>query len=363
MDYSAGFDQQIIANKWDNSGTDTVGRTIVAGMKADRSAMFGGQLLRTLAYAALLIGLCWLFIKDLLKPLPIVIILAAITTIDLLVIDKDYLNEDNYRSKDELQAENFTKTAIDEQLLSDKSLSFRVYNAAPDRFSASDFKVSTFHKAIGGYHPAKLRIYQDLLERYLMNGMNPQILNMLNAKYIIAPNQQNGQEMLIPNQEAYGNSWFVKTIKPVKDDVEEIQAIGNTNLKDTAIVQQSLVAAAGNPVWDSAATISLTKFDNDKMEYSSNAATPQFAVFSEIYYPYGWNAYIDGKKVDYIKANYALRGLAVPAGKHSIIFAFEPASYKKGMTISYAGSFAVALLVLGGLFMAWRKSKKTTGTN
>ena len=283
--------------------------------------------------------------------------LAVVTLIDLLVIDKKYLNEDNYQSKDEMQAENFAKTPIDEQILADKSLSYRVYNSGGERFSASDFRVSVFHKAIGGYHPAKLRIYQDIIERYLYGAPNPQVLNMLNAKYIITQNPQNGQQAVIPNPEAYGNCWFVKHIKFVKDDVEEIQAIGSTNLRDTAIVQQSFAGKIIQPQWDSAASISLTKFDNDTMEYEANCSTPQFAVFSEVYYPDGWNAYMDGKKVDYVKANYVLRGLSIPAGKHTIKFVFEPAIYKKGLTISYIGSWFVALLVLGGLFMAWREQK------
>lgn len=363
MDYSASIDQRILSNKWDNSGNDTIGRTIVAGLKADRSGMFGGQLLRTLAYAILVLGSLWLHMKNMLKPVVITIALAVITLIDLFVIGKKYLSDENYVSKDEIQTQNFTKTPIDEQIVADKDLSYRVYNSGQDRFSASDFRVSAFHKAIGGYHPAKLRIYQDIIERYLYGNPNPQVLNMLNAKYMIAENPQNGQQVLIPNTEAYGNCWFVKNVKLVKDDVEEIQAIGTTNLKDTAVVQQSFAASITQPQWDSAATISLSKFDNDTMEYTADCRTPQFAVFSEVYYPDGWNAYIDGKKTNYVKADYVLRGLPVPAGKHSIKFVFEPAIVKKGMTISYIGSWFVLLFVLGGLFMAWREGNKKNKTS
>ncbi|HKO78791.1 MAG TPA: hypothetical protein VJU78_00275, partial [Chitinophagaceae bacterium] len=154
MDYSSSFDQRILSNKWDNSGTDTVGRTIVAGLKADRSGMFGGQLLRTLAYVILVLGALWLHMKNILKPFIITVILTAITFIDLFVIGKKYLSDENYVSKDEIQAQNFTKTAIDEQILADKDLSYRVYNSGSDRFSSSAFRVSAFHKAVGGYHPA-----------------------------------------------------------------------------------------------------------------------------------------------------------------------------------------------------------------
>jgi hypothetical protein len=356
-DYSSAIDGQILANNWDGSDTDTIGRAIVGGLKADRSAMFGAQVLRTLAYLLLVLGIIWLYIKNSIKPVVAISLLGVIAVIDLLVIDTKYLNEDNYQPKEEIQAANFTKTALDEQILADKEPHFRVYNSGPNRFSASDFRVSAFHRSIGGYHPAKLRIYQDIIERYLSGNPNEQVLNMLNTKYVIVQNPQTGQQSAIPNSGAYGPCWLVKTVKVVKDDVEEIQSLGNTNLKDTAIVQQSFASNLAQPQWDSTATIKLTKFDNDEMEYEVDSQSPQFAVFSEIYYPLGWNAYLDGNKADYVKTNYILRGMAVPAGKHTIRFVFEPSSYKKGVTISYIGSFAVAILVLGGFFMAWRERK------
>jgi hypothetical protein len=181
---------------------------------------------------------------------------------------------------------------------------------------------------------------------------------MLNTKYIIMQDPKTGQQTLAPNPDAYGPCWFVKYVRIVKDDVEEIQAIGTTNLKDTAIVQQSFAHIVTQPSGDSLSKISLTKFDNDEIEYTADCRSPQFAVFSEIYYPYGWNAYIDGKKTEYTRANYILRGISVPAGKHTIKFIFEPSSYKKGITISYISSYFVALFFLGGLFMTWREQKK-----
>jgi hypothetical protein len=276
--------------------------------------------------------------------------------IDLLVIDKDYLNEDNYRVK-EVSGTTFVKTTIDQQILSDSSIHFRVFNDGNEKFSQQDYRVSVFHKAIGGYHPAKLRIYNDVITRYLYGGDPTQVLNMLNTKYIIRSNPQAGQSLQL-NPSAYGAAWLVKGIKVVKDDVEELQALGVTNLKDTAVVQQSLADKTGKPQWDSAASITITKFDNDRIEYSSNAAGPQFAVFSEIYYPYGWNAYIDDKKAEYIRTNYTLRGLVIPGGKHTIKFVFEPSSYKKGTTLTYIASWLIVLFVLGGFFMAWWQQRK-----
>ena len=355
MEYSSGFDKMISDNLKSRGGNDDIIRATISGLKEDRSAMFSGQILRSLLFAILVVGLIWLYIKDILKkPVIIVLILGFVNIVDLLIVDRQYLNDDSYKPKEELQTDRIVKTPADELILKDKDPDYRVFNVA----GFQDTHTSLFHKALGGYHPAKLRIYQDIIERYFSSSPNQQVLNMLNTKYIITQNPQNGQEMVIPNAQAYGSCWLVKNVKIVKDNVEEIQAIGVTNLNDTAVVQQSFAANVVQPQWDSTATVTLTKFDNDTLEYSTDSHSPQFAVFSEIYYPFGWNAYLDGKKVDYIKTDYALRGLSVPAGKHIVKFIFEPSSYKKGVTIGYAASWLIILLVLGGFFMAWRQSGK-----
>lgn len=360
MDYSSPLDAQIMSAKIGNDGSDELNRLIIAGLKEDRKALFGASLLRTIGFMALLLGVLWLYIKDVLNPVIAVITLTAVSFIEMAVVDKTYLNEENYRSKDELTAETATKTSIDEQILQDKDPHFRVFDAGYARFSASDFHAPTFHRTLGGYHPAKLRIYQDLIERYLLGNDNPEILNMLDAKYIITTNPQTGQQSLISNPNAYGAAWLVKNVRIVKDDVEEIQSIGSANLKETAFVQNSFAKDVTQPQWDSSASIKLTKYDADEIEYSFNAASPQFAVFSEIYYPLGWNAYIDGKKADYVKTDYVLRGLSIPAGQHTIKFVFEPETYKKGVTLSLIGSIAVLVLILLGFFMSWKNSRTTS---
>ncbi len=282
-----------------------------------------------------------------------------ISTIDLLVIDKEYLNEEHFVPADELTAQSFTPTLIEKQILQDKDPDFRVFNTgvAP----VLDMRSPYFFKPITGYNPARLRIYQDLIDKYIAVG-NQNILNMLNTRYIIFTNPQTNQQQLQPNPYAYGPCWLVKNVRIVDGPVEEIQEIGNTNLRDTAIVQKSFAGAVTQPQWDSAATFKLTKFDNDTMEYAFNSNKPQYAVFSEIYYPFGWNAYIDGKKVDYCKADYVLRGLSLPAGQHAVKFIFEPSSYKKGVKIAYIASFLILILFLGGFFMEWRSNKPGVGS-
>jgi hypothetical protein len=185
---------------------------------------------------------------------------------------------------------------------------------------------------------------------------------MLNARYTVFTNPQTNQQQLDPNPYAYGPCWLVKNVKLVDGPVQEIEDIGKTQLRDTAIIQQSFNNAVVQPQWDSAATIKLSKFDNDTMQYSFNSSKPQFAVFSEIYYSLGWNAYIDGKKVDYCKADYVLRGLSIPAGQHMIKFIFEPESYKKGLKIAYISSFLILILFLGGFYMDWRTRKSAIGS-
>lgn len=356
MDYNSPIDSFILSQYADKNGNDELARSILSGMKADRKAMFGGQMFRALCFAVLVVGLLYLYMKSLVKPVVVMVTLALISTIELLAVDKDYLNEEHFVSKDELAAQSFTPTAIDQQILQDKDPNFRVFNIATSTYQEAT--TSYFHKSVGGYHPAKLRIYQDIIDRYLSSQINENVLNMLNTKYIIANNPQNNQPQLIPNQNAFGNCWLVKSVKIVEGPVEEIQAIGHTSLKDTAIVQKEFANAVAQPQWDSTASIRLTRFNNDTLEYSFNSSSPQFAVFSEVYYPYGWNAYVDGKQVPYCKTDYVLRGLSLPAGQHAVKFLFEPESYKNGVTIAYIASFFIAILFLGGLFMHWRTTRK-----
>ena len=356
MDYSSPFDTLIRNNKWDESGTDEIGRLIVAGLKEDRSAMFGGQLLRTIGFCAVVIGILFLYLKKLIQPLVAAIIFLVVSSVDLLIVDKQYLNEENYVSKDEMEASNFTASAIDNEILKDKDPDFRVFRLSADAFSESH--TSYFHKSVGGYHPAKLRIYQDVIERYLSAQPNEGVLNMLNTKYYIVQNPQTGQQSLIPNAKAYGTCWFVKQVMLVNDRAAALQALENTNLKDTAIVEKLMAKNIVLPQWDSAATIKMVNYDNDAIDYEAVCSKPQFAVFSEVYYNKGWNVYVDGKKAEYVNTNYILRGLSVPSGKHTIKFVFEPQTYETGAAISQIASFLILLFFFCGLFMAWRETRK-----
>jgi hypothetical protein len=361
-DFSGALDPMLVnAFGAPQEGKETIGRMVVNAMKDDRKAMFLGNTFRAFLFAALVIGLLYLYLKNIVKPVTAVIIFIVVNTFDLLLIDSKYLNVENYLDESAVQSDYFTPTPADTQILQDKDPHFRVYNISTgDPFQGSAAITSYFHRNIGGYHPAKLRIYQDLIEAQLSKrAPNMDVLNMLDTRYIITPPDQQQQPAgVYKNDQALGAAWFIRHLKYVNGPVEEIKALDQFGPKDTAVVDNSFKAVSGtDPVPDSSATIQLISYGNDEIKYATQSATGQFAVFSEIYYPAGWNAYIDGKKTDYAKVNYVLRGMPVPAGKHEIVFKFEPASYAKGQKLIYTGNVLFFLALAGGLFSLWSNRK------
>jgi hypothetical protein len=231
-----------------------------------------------------------------------------------------------------------------------------VFNQTVDVFN--DASTSYHHNSVGGYHPAKLDLYNDIITYQLSKG-NMQVFNMLNTKYFITQNPQTGKPMAQLNPGAFGNAWLVKGIKYVETADQEMLALDSTHLRDTAIIENKFKAQIKqSPVPDSSAFIKLKQNLNDKIDYTFHSATPQVAVFSEVYYPFGWNVFIDGKKADYFKTNYLLRGMFIPAGNHEIEFRFEPASYTTGRMISVIASLLVMLIILGTILYYANKRKR-----
>ncbi len=347
---------------------------------SDRKALYLKDMLRSLAFMAVAVGILYAFTKNIIKQ-PIVIgafVLLAI--IDLLPVGKRYFNDDNFVDP-ETYEQVYSKSAADAQLDQDKSY-YRIMNLAVfngQGYSAdignsfNSALASYHHNTIGGYHPAKLSIYQDLIEFQIYKNIqawaqNPNakdsfaVLNMLNMKYVVVPDQKDPkQTMAVPNPYALGNCWFVKEAKYVKTANEEMTSMDNFNPAATVVVNEKYKNVVGNFSFDSTAAIKFIQNDNDYIKYESNAATNQFAVFSEVYYGAGWNAYVDGKKVEHCKVNYVLRGMQVPAGKHIIEYKFEPSLVNLGEQISkYAGILSV-LLVFIFLFLEWKEvSRKET---
>ncbi|RYY55798.1 MAG: hypothetical protein EOO09_09055 [Chitinophagaceae bacterium] len=327
----------------------------IDGLVADRKGLMLGDIFRSLGFILLAAATIFLFLRNSLKSGLAVGIIALFSFIDLIVIDTNYLNAEKYQ--DDLGAGgNFVTTAADNAILADKSY-FRVFNVGGDFFQEAN--TSYLYNSLGGYHAVKLRLYQDLVLHQFNGQPNMAILDMLNTKYFIQKDQAGATTNYQKNEGALGNAWFVKYVGFVKNADAEMAAITSFNPKDTAFVQESFKASVPfTPVFDSAATIRLDENLNDVMKYSSQSATNQFAVFSEIYYKSGWKAFIDGKEAPIVKTNYVLRGLAIPAGKHSIEFRFEPQGYLTGQKLATVFTIVLAAIILVAIFTGWKSSQK-----
>lgn len=361
-DYASPMDEQLKAAL----GGGDQANPVLNALHQDRKAMFGAGIGRVLLFSIILLAGIFLYVKKIAKPVVVVAVFLVITMVDLFSVDAKYLNAESYQDAESMQTSLFSPTQAEQQIMADKGPHYRVLNLASDVFN--DAMTSYYLRSIGGYHAAKLRIYQDLMENQFSKksgGLNMAVLNMLDTKYIIVAPQQQGQQqqtsaqqMVQQNPEALGAAWFVKNVQYTNGPAEALNALGTFEPKTTAIVDQSNKTKIGNVQYDSTATIALTFYDNDNIKYTTNANTPQFAVLSEIYYPAGWDAYLDNKKVDYVNANYVLRGIAVPAGKHEVEFKFEPASAIQGQKITYASNALFWLCFAAGIF-GLAKSKKT----
>jgi hypothetical protein len=328
------------------------------GLKEDRKGLMLGDIFRALGFVAVAVVALFLFLRNSLKAGYVIAGITVFAFIDLISVDARYLNSENYQDKIENEG-TFQLTKADQDLQADKSY-YRVFNVAPNRFAEA--YTSYHYNSLGGYHAVKLRLYQDIIEHQLSQRPNPAVLDMLNVKYLIQKDQNGLTQQYQKNDSALGNAWLVKNISFVKNADAEMAAISRFNPKDTAIVQEMYRSSIPfMPVPDSTATIQLVKNDNDYLSYNFNAATNQFAVLSEVYYEPGWNATIDGKAVPLVKTDYILRGLAVPAGKHTIELKFEPPAYMKGKQLTTTFNILLVVLVLGGIFMEWRSRRREGG--
>lgn len=313
----------------------------------DRKALMQSDALRTLALLLLSGGLIWAYITRRLSAPVMMAGLALLTTFDLWTVGRRYINNADFVNASRYK-ENFTPRPVDEEILRDKDPNYRVMDLTDNTFNST--KVSYFHKSIGGYHAAKLQRYQDLIDRHMTKG-NQKVLDMLNTRYFIVGGE-GGEPQVQRNPQALGNGWFVDSLWRVTTPNEEIDALKDFNPAKHAVV---LEAEFGDylkgftPDTSGASALRLTNYLPYHLTYESDAAGEQLAVFSEIWYGpnKGWQAYVDGQPVDHIRANYALRAMRVPAGKHTIEFKFDPASYRTGKLVSTVCSSAILLTLLG----------------
>ena len=331
------------------------GNALMKGLQADRQTMYGSDLLRSIVLIVLAAALVAFYLKGRIRQPVLLAGLLVLSSYDLLAVAGRYLNQDSYVEQADFDS-SITPSAADQQIKNDPDKNFRVLDeSGGDPFA--DAKASYFHNSVGGYSPAKLGLYQDLIDNQLSKG-NMQVYDMLNTKYFIQPDQRTGQPAARLNPGAFGPCWLVKAIHYVKDGNEEMKALDSVNVKDTAIIQQRFASLVKEgPVPDSTASIRLEENLNDKIIYKSSAKTNQFAVFSEIYYDKGWDAFIDGQKADYLRVDYVLRGMSIPAGDHTIEFRFEPKSYITGNRIAVLGSVFIYLLLIIAIIVSVRKKE------
>ncbi|MFN8248677.1 MAG: YfhO family protein [Ferruginibacter sp.] len=329
-----------------------VGREFVSSLRQDRASLLMSDILRSLIFVLIAGALIALYLKNKLNSLLLIAGLTITSLVDQLSFDMKYLNDKSFDSKDKYESSEFPITNADKTIMADKDPNFRVFNTA----SLEESKTSYYHKSIGGYHPAKLGIYDDLMAYQLNGSPNPAVVNMLNAKYII--HQQGNETVASLNPGALGNVWFVNAVKFVNGPAEEMRALDNFNPKDTAIVDEKFKSSVTAYVpADSASTIQMKSFDNDHIIYESSASGSHVAVFSEIYYK-DWKAFIDGKPAPYFKANYVLRAMVIPAGKHTIEFKFEPAAYYTGRTITNIAAWTLMLILAAFIVYSIRGRNK-----
>lgn len=332
---------------YQSKGDASVAKGVLTALRKDRQSFYGGDIMRALLFTILTLALVGLFVYRKINSTFLLVGLPLLVAIDLIPFGMHYLNEKSFETEDRYKANEFSPSEADQLIMKDNDPNFRVFDmTGGDPFQ--DAKPSYFHRSIGGYHPAKLGIYDDLATYQLSGQLNPGVLNMLNTRYIIQKGE-NGKASVIPNVQALGPCWLVKGVKFVNGPVEEMKALDNFDPADTAVIDQSFKSIIGSfaPA-DSASSIKQTAVDNMAIKYESNNTAAHLAVFSEIFYK-DWNAYIDGKQVPIAKANYVLRALVIPAGKHSIDFKFEPKVFNTSYRITSIAGWLMFVILLAYL--------------
>jgi hypothetical protein len=325
-------------------------------LASDRQSLLQTDGFRSLFFILICIGLIWMYQLKKIKSEILILALGLIITIDLWSVDKRYLNDDDFERKKAEAA--VQKSPVDEQILLDPDPHYRVYNNNTD--FDKDALTAYYHKSIGGYHGAKMRRFQELIEWHL-SKQNMEVYNMLNVKYFLV-SDSTGRQFAERNPFVNGNAWFVSEIKWVNNADEEITALNGLKSKQVAVIDKKFESQIKDLKLeaDSTAQIKLTKYQPNQLNYLSENNKDGLALFSEIFYDKGWNAYIDGKLQDHLRADYVLRGLKIPAGKHEIVFKFEPKTVEFGEKIAYASSgvlYGSLLLIAGVLFLMNRRKK------
>lgn len=331
---------------------ESYGPEFVDALKIDRKSMYTSDLLRSIFFVSVVFGILWLAIKNTISYSVSIVLVGLFMIADLFFIGNSYVNSDSFVKAKEVN-EPFVEEMYDTAILKDKS-HYRVFEV--NQNAMSDPRACYFHNSIGGYSAVKPKRMQELFEYQIANN-NLEILNMLNVKYIIQENEK-GQKFPIENTKTNGNAWFIETLKTVPNADAEMKALTKFDSKKIAFIQEekgSKVALPNTYVKDASANIKLTNYKSNELKYVSNNNNKGYAVFSEMYYKNGWNAYVNGKLTEHNRVNYALRGLLLPAGKNSIEFKFEPQVVQTGSMISLFSCLGILLLFGLGIYLENKK--------
>ena len=350
---------------------------VMTNLTEMRQAMFTSDALRSFYIILVGTGILLAVACGKMKKEYAVGVILVLCLVDLWTVNKRYLNDEMFVPKSEREAPQ-QMTQTDEQILRDKSLDYRVLNLASNTFNENE--TSYYHKSIGGYHAAKLRRYQEMIEQYIsseMQGLSEAValaggdmtqvngdsifpvLNMLNTKYIIFP-LQGGQTVPLQNPYTYGNAWFVDKIQYVENANEEIDGVGRIDLRHEAVADAKFKAQLGEAVeQDTASIVTITAYEPNQVTYDVNSGKGGVVVFSEVYYP-GWTATIDGEPAELGRVNYILRALNVKPGKHEVVLSFFPKSVQVTETIAYV-AYGLLIVVAGCMYEWQRRKKKGEG--
>ncbi len=333
-----------------------LGQKVANALIKDRTSLAQADALRSFLFILVGFGIIWAFITKKMNMQLAFGLLTLAVLIDMWQVDRRYLNNSNFESKSAL-ANYFQPRDVDTFIMSDKDPDFRVYDQTINTFSSAN--ASAFHKTIGGYHAAKLKRYDELIQGQFAKSVNMDVLDMLNTKYLITQDPQTGSVKMQRNSTALGNAWIVESVQYVKNSDEEMKAISSFDPKKEAIVDQEYKKFIDTTRLgaDPTAFIKMESYHPDHLVYSYSAPRDIIAVFSEIYYDKGWNMYVDGVKKDYFRADYVLRAAQLVAGNHKVEFKFEPKSYYMGEKISLAGSILLVLFLGFAGYTETRKKK------
>jgi len=327
---------------------ESYGQAFIDVLKEDRMSLYSADLLRSGFFMVLTFGILWLFIKNKFSQTTTLVIVGLLMIFDLFFVDKRYVSAKDFVSPVQIAAP-FQETPTDSEILKDTSV-YRVFDVQGQLQGRSSY----FHKTIGGYSAVRPRRMQQLMDYQINAKSNLEILNMLNVKYVIQVDKE-GKEIPTINPEANGNAWFVSTVKLVNKPDDVMKALDNLDTKKVAVFnvrehEGKFRSARLKKQWDTTGTIKVVTYKPNYIKYKSDNAKDGLAVFSEMYYKNGWNAYIDGKLTDHFPVDYVLRAMEVPGGKHTIEFKFEPQVVKTGGTIALASSIGMLFLLIGGIY-------------